>query len=160
MVACYLCIDWCIQQHSCGNTIMYYVTIKFSSSGWCAPCCTGVLRTLLFCWRQRLMPLVRMKMGTHHWYTVTSLLIVFFLIVYTIPWLLYLPGKRPIVHWTRGWFWMCMENLALTGCVISSYTDYPGPSKISMAFKLHIVIFVSDSLSQSLFIKMFILSYC
>ena len=78
MVACYLCIDWCIQQHSCGNTIMYYVTIKFSSSGWCAPCCTGVLRTLLFCWRQRLMPLVRMKMGTHHWYTVTSLLIVFF----------------------------------------------------------------------------------
>jgi hypothetical protein len=55
---------------------------------------------------------------------------------------------------------MCMENLALTGCVISSYTDYPGPSKISMAFKLHIVIFVSDSLSQSLFIKMFILSYC
>lgn len=39
------------------------------------PCCTGVLRTLLFYWKQRLMPSVRMKMGIHHWYRFIILLI-------------------------------------------------------------------------------------
>jgi hypothetical protein len=106
MIACYLCIDWCIQQHSCLNTITYYTTVKFPSSGWCAPCCTGVLRTLLFCWRQRLMPLVRMKMGTRHWYRVTTLLIVFF------KWSTAFPGHftskeggRLYIEQEAGWVW-------------------------------------------------------
>jgi len=89
MIACYLCIDWCMQQRSCLNTITIYTAVKFPSSGWCVPCCTGVLRTLLFCWRQRLMPLVRMKMGTRHWYRVTTLLIVFF------KWPTAFPGHLP-----------------------------------------------------------------
>jgi hypothetical protein len=131
MIACYLCIDWCMQQHSCLNTITYYTTVKFPSSGWCAPCCTGVLRTLLFCWRQRLMPLVRMKMGTRHWYSVTTLLIVFF------KWSTTFPGHftsqergRLYIEQEAGWawglVWICVENLALTGCVASCCTDYPG----------------------------------
>jgi hypothetical protein len=77
------------------------------------------------------MPLVRMKMGTRHWYRVTTLLIVFFKWSTTFPGhFTSQEGDRLYIEQEAGWVWglvwMCMENLTHMGCLASCYADYPG----------------------------------